>query len=203
MYHGRSSTEPADGSRAPAQCHEHPRAGHRGVDLCRRIRPLPPRAFRRLFKPCHRGSPFARTSHQQEERRHSCPARRRWLQLAHRLRGRLGPRLGSSAPSLASLGRIGSSCRLCASARRAASAASAVQRRVSAAIAAARAHGTRSRARARARWQSSATAWRLKRPPTSRPNTTKRHRACPPGWSSGQVRNLRALACCRASAVRA
>ena len=67
------------------------------------------------------------------------------------------PPSGSSAPSLASQGRISSSSRLCACARRAASAASAVQRRVSAAIAAARAHGTRSRAPARTSRRSSAT----------------------------------------------
>ena len=48
---GRPSTEPADGSRVPAQCHEHPRAGHQGVAPCRRIRPLPPRATQVASKP--------------------------------------------------------------------------------------------------------------------------------------------------------
>ena len=78
---------------------------------------------------------------------------------------------GSSAPSLASQGRTGSSSKLWACARNAASAARAVQRRVSAAPAASRAHGARSRARARASRRSSANAWLSKRPPTASPKT--------------------------------
>ena len=102
---------------------------------------------------------------------------------------------GSSAPSLASPGRTGSSSKLWACARNAASAARAVQRRVRAAPAASRAHGARSRARARASRRSSANACLSKRPLTSSPKTTKRQRPWPPGWSSGYVRSLRVLAC--------
>ncbi|CAE7249756.1 SHKBP1 [Symbiodinium sp. KB8] len=43
---GWTSTEPEVGLRALARCHEYPRAGHREVAPCRRIRPLPPRARR-------------------------------------------------------------------------------------------------------------------------------------------------------------
>ena len=109
---------------------------------------------------------------------------------------------GSSAPSLVSQGRIGSSSKLCACARRAASAASAVQRRVSAAIAAARAHGTRSR---RERELAGGAARLLgdrsvRRPPgRTPPNGIAPARLV--GARSGC--GTRALACCRASAGRA
>ena len=88
---------------------------------------------------------------------------------------------GISAPSPASRVLTGSSSRDCAWARMAASPARAVHRRVSARAAAICAQGARTRLRTRARRRMKASVPLLKRPPTSRPNTTRRQRPRPPG----------------------
>ena len=108
-----------------------------------------------------------------------------------------------AAPSPASRGWTGSWRRVCAWARMAASAARAVQRRVKARAVATCGQGARVRPRTRARRRRNASVLVLKRPPTSRPKTTRRHRPRPPSCSSGYVRCLRRAACSSASPGRA
>ena len=97
------------------------------------------------------------------------------------------------------MGPAGSSSSVLACARRPANAASAMHRLCSARLVASASHGARCLALARASRRKNAHAPLLIRPPTSMPSTTKRHLTRPAPKSSGYVRCLRAVACCKAS----